>query len=240
LSDPLTKLASSLTISDVNLDRFEVDGFVVVFPLVDAAACIEIGAALAQVGSKGVGIRDLLEFSWCVELAQAIRAKLLMLELLPSDSVAVQCTYFEKSRDQNWLVAVHQDLSIPVREKIDHAALFGWSKKEETIFVQPPDEILQTMVAVRLHIDDCGPEDGPLRVVPGSHQAGRLSNAMALHERDRRGECVCTVERGGAMLMKPLLLHASFKATGNSKRRVLHFIFGPRTLPYGLKWKHAV
>ena len=41
------------------------------------------------------------------------------------------------------------------------------------------------------------------------------------------------------MLMRLLLLHASSKATGASRRRVLHFLFGPPRLPLGLAWAHA-
>lgn len=220
--------------------RFENDGFAVTPPLLSAAACTDIESAVTNIQDKGIGMRHLLDFSWCKELARIIREHPLMGELLPAGSVAVQCTYFEKSKEQNWLVQIHQDLSIPVQEKVSHAELTGWSEKEGSVFVQPPDNILQQMVAVRLHIDDCGPEDGPLKVVPGSHKTGRLSNAMALNERDSKGEQVCPVAKGGALLMRPLLLHASSKATGQSKRRVLHFVYGPRTLPYGLKWQYAV
>ena len=38
------------------------------------------------------------------------------------------------------------------------------------------------------------------------------------------------------MLMRPLLLHASSKTAGTSRRRVLHFLFGPRELAFGLVW----
>jgi hypothetical protein len=57
----------------------------------------------------------------------------------------------------------------------------------------------------------------------------------------REGPLVsCSVERGGALLMRPLAWHASSKATGTSRRRVLHFVFGPRALPYGLEWERSV
>ncbi len=220
--------------------RFENDGFAVTPPLLSAAACMDIESAVTDIQDKGIGMRHLLDYSWCKELARKIREHPLVEELLLAGSVAVQCTYFEKSKEQNWLVPIHQDLSIPVQEKVSHAELTGWSEKEGSVFVQPPDSILQQMVAVRLHIDDCGPEDGPLKVVPGSHKAGRLSNEMALNERDSKGEQVCPVAKGAALLMRPLLLHASSKATGQSKRRVLHFVYGPPTLPYGLRWQYAV
>ena len=44
------------------------------------------------------------------------------------------------------------------------------------------------------------------------------------------------VPRGGAMVMKPLLLHASSKASIDNRRRVLHFVFGPASLPGPLRW----
>ena len=160
--------------------------------------------------------------------------------MLPADPVAVQCTFFEKSRDRNWLVPIHQDLSIPVREKIDHPALTGWSEKEGAFFVQPPDTVLQQIVIARLHLDDCGPDDGALRVVPGSHRHGRMASHDAMAERNQGKETLCTVKKGDILLMKPLLLHASSKASGQSRRRVLHFVFGPGLLPCGLAWSQAI
>jgi hypothetical protein len=224
------------TSPNMTVQGFEHDGFIVTAPLLTDTACADIESALTQIQNKGVGLRNLLEFAWCKELAQFLREHSAVNTLLPSDAVAVQCTYFEKSREQNWLVPVHQDLSIPVAEKVEHPALPVWSEKEGSVFVQAPDEILQSLVAARLHIDECGPEDGPLKVVPGSHRAGRLDNQQALKTRDELGETICTVAKGGALLMKPLLLHASSKSSGRSRRRVLHFVFGPRTLPYGLRW----
>jgi hypothetical protein len=40
--------------------------------------------------------------------------------------------------------------------------------------------------------------------------------------------------------MRPLALHTSSKATGTGRRRVLHVVFGPPELPFGLQWQHAV
>lgn len=224
----------------MKIQRFEKDGFAVLSQILTDSACATISSELTQVPSNGIGCRRLLDFPWCKELAQTIRQHHVITKALPSDPVAVQCTYFEKSQDQNWLVPIHQDLSIPVREKVDHTSLFGWSEKDDSVFVQPPEMVLRELVAVRLHIDECGVDDGPLRVVPGSHKAGRLSNETALTVRDNLGEVVCTVAKGGALLLKPLLLHASSKAVGSSRRRVLHLVFGPRLLPFGLQWQHAV
>jgi ectoine hydroxylase-related dioxygenase (phytanoyl-CoA dioxygenase family) len=106
--------------------------------------------------------------------------------------------------------------------------------------VQPPDGVLQQLLAVRVHIDDCGVENGPLRVVPGSHVHGRIASSSVGRLRDAVGEVPCLVKRGGALLFKPLVLHASSKAVSPRHRRVLHFLFGPSAIGYGLRWQHAV
>jgi ectoine hydroxylase-related dioxygenase (phytanoyl-CoA dioxygenase family) len=220
-------------------EKFEDDGFLVTGPLSGHELDAQLEAIIPKLTPDGVGTRNLIEHAWCADLAKTIRAHRLITPFLSVATVAVQCNLFEKSKDQNWLVPVHQDLSIAVRKKIEHPALTGWAEKEGAIFVQPPVSVLQDMVAVRFHIDECALGDGPLRVVPGSHKMGRLTSQAALAERDRIGETSCPVERGGAMLMKPLLLHASSKASGQSRRRVLHFVFAPSQLPFGLRWRHA-
>jgi ectoine hydroxylase-related dioxygenase (phytanoyl-CoA dioxygenase family) len=217
--------------------RLDEEGFAVVPGVLDAEALDEVADALARRGAGGA--RQLLDEAWCVELARRLRSDARLAEAIPPTHVPVQCTAFEKSRDHNWLVPVHQDVAIPVAARVDDAALVGWSNKGGTWFVQPPVDVLAQLVALRVHVDDCGPGDGPLRVVPASHRGGRLDDAAAFALRDARGSVACPVPRGGAMLMRPLLLHASSKATGTSRRRVLHFLFGPPRLPHGLAWASA-
>ena len=216
---------------------FDDDGFAVMPDLLSDAELARIDAALAD--RPRVGARDLLAEPWCLELALRLQADARLGDALPRTHVPVQCTSFEKSVERNWLVPVHQDVAIPVAARVAHPALTGWSNKGGTWFVQPPVEVLEQLVAVRLHVDDCGVDDGPLHVVPGSHRRGRLDDASAIALRDARGTVACPGARGGAMALRPLLLHASSKATGTSRRRVLHFLFGPRALPCGLAWAHA-
>src|SRR5262249_49948259 len=160
--------------------------------------------------------------------------------LLPPRAVAVQCTLFDKSATRNWLVALHQDLSAPVRERGPHPGGSGWSGKQGGLYWPPPLSLLESLVAVRVRLDDCGPESGPLRVVPRSHRHGRLSADEAEALRREHGEIECLSRRGGVLAMRPLLLHASSKARAESRRRVLHFLFGPSVLPCGLSWHRAV
>jgi len=221
-------------------NEFENSAFAIVDAVLSEEQCTTLNKNVSNLKLHRIGARNLLDFSWCADLAKMVRSHIAVDSALPRDAAAVQCNFFEKSVDQNWLVPLHQDLSIPVREKIDHPDLTGWSEKAGVFFVQPAEAVLQNLVAVRIHLDECGPNDGPLRVVPGSHKRGRISNDTALAERDLNGEVPCVVQKGGALLMKPLLLHASSKASGRSNRRVLHFVFGPQVLPYGLHWQVAI
>jgi ectoine hydroxylase-related dioxygenase (phytanoyl-CoA dioxygenase family) len=159
---------------------------------------------------------------------------------VPRGHVAVQCTYFEKSAGRNWLVPLHQDLAIPVAARVDSPHLKGWSEKEGMVFVQAPVEVLEQLVAVRLHIDACTIADGPLRVVPGSHAGSIFTPPQAVAARASLGEVVCEAGQGAALVMRPLLLHASSKSSGTGRRRVLHYLYGPPSLPHGLRWRAQV
>ena len=222
------------------IETFLRDGFAVVPAIFDESECDAIMACVDSSVSDSPGTRGLLNRDWCRALARTLRAHPELGALIPRGHVAVQCTYFEKSVDKNWLVPVHQDLSIPVRERVGHPALRGWSEKEGTLFVQPPAELLETLVAVRVHLDPCLEHDGALQFVPATHTRGRIEAAEASRLRQDGALVTRTVERGGALVMRPLALHTSSKATGTSRRRVLHFVFGPPTLPYGLQWEHAI
>lgn len=217
--------------------KFLEEGFAIVPGVLDGAECSRLSLLVRSCGDPGS--RHLLGEKWCAGLAETVRSHPEVAALVPADHVAVQCTYFEKSVSTNWLVTVHQDLSIPVESRVNHPELSGWSEKEGVLYVQPPVELLQELVAIRLNLDTCGEDDGPLRVVPGSHLLGRVSPEAAPSIRAGRGEVVCSAPRGSAMVMRPLLLHASSKARGASKRRVLHFLFGPRSLPCGLRWQDS-
>ena len=215
-------------------------GYTIVPRVIDSREVSIVARATDRLSVRGAGTRNLLDRPWCRALVQRIRLRLANEGLLTASSVAVQCTLFDKSADRNWLVALHQDLAIPVRARVEDPALGAWSEKEGGHFVQPPVAVLEKLVAVRLHIDDCGIENGPLRVIPGSHIAGRLRASDALELRGRLGEAHCLAKSGDALMMSPLLLHASSKARAPSRRRVLHVLFGPPGLPHALEWKLAV
>jgi len=218
---------------------FEARGFAVSPQVLSNAQCVELEARVGSVDLQGAGTRELLSFDWARQFACQLRDLSALTTLLGNSRTPIQCTYFAKLSSRNWLVALHQDLSIPVAARAADAPCKAWSEKEGTWFCQPPAEFLTQLVAVRVHLDDSTEANGPLRVVPGSHRLGRIASHEVAAHRRRLGEVACVAPRRSFVAMRPLLLHASSKSTSGAPRRVLHYVFGPPELPWGLRWKHA-
>ncbi|MBI3716699.1 MAG: hypothetical protein HY255_11970 [Betaproteobacteria bacterium] len=133
------------------LDR---DGFSIVSDVVAAVEIEEIAASFGTVSTIGAGTRRLLDFAWCRDLVDTIGRHPGISALLPIAYKAIQCTYFCKSADKNWLVAMHQDLAIPAKDRVSHSQLGNWSVKENQWFAQAPVALLDSLLTVRLHLDD--------------------------------------------------------------------------------------
>jgi len=115
-----------------------------------------------------------------------------------------------------------------VAHRVEAPGYGAWSNKEGVVHVQPPVSVLEQMLAIRIHLDDCGPQNGPLRVVPGSHRHGRLDRAAIEDWQRRVSPLVCHVPSGGLIIMRPLLLHSSLAAEAAGRRRVIHLSSPPR------------
>lgn len=105
--------------------------------------------------------------------------------------------------------------------------------------VQPPAAVLEKIVTVRLHLDDCGVDSGPLLVVPLSHLRGVVDVRSLDVAACEAAAVACYVPAGAAVVMRPLTLHASRKAVTPGHRRVLHLEFAAEPLPQPLKWAVA-
>lgn len=156
-------------------------------------------------------------------------------ELFPAGCHLTKAIYFDKPAGSNWLVAWHQDLMINVASRAEAPGFGPWTAKTGWVAVQPPAAVLENTVTIRVHLDDCDATNGALKVVPGSHRGGVVpAETIASHT---AGATVCAVPVGGAMLMRPLLLHASNRSTGARPRRVIHLEFSSQELPAGLAWR---
>jgi ectoine hydroxylase-related dioxygenase (phytanoyl-CoA dioxygenase family) len=235
-------------------------GIVKISSVLSDAQCTNLGTSISASAcdsqSQSGGLRNLLAHDWCQSTITQLLARPALRALLPPSAIAVQCNYFKKSFANNWAVAMHQDTIIPVAARVNHPALKGWSLKQGQHFVQAPSAVLEQMVAFRLHLDTCYAENGALRVVTGSHRQGILfSTQIAQTTKDENIIVTCAAGMGDVWAMHPLVLHASSRVTDAgpavvdavaetlpsriNKRRVLHLVFAPPELPYGLSWPNA-
>jgi len=220
-------------------DQLAESGFAIIPELLTESEVKVLKSALASAPGNRGGQRNLLDLPVVAALATDARIRALVEPVLGVQALPVRTLLFDKTPDANWKVAWHQDLTIAVREQRDVEGYGPWSTKAGVVHVQPPPTILEGMLAVRLHLDDCGVRNGPVRVLPGSHRAGKISGVEIPQWRDRVAEVVCIVPRGGVLLMRPLLLHASSSATSPAHRRVIHIEFASGGLAAGLAWHWA-
>jgi ectoine hydroxylase-related dioxygenase (phytanoyl-CoA dioxygenase family) len=210
----------------------EAEGFAIVPSCLDEGTVQRVGAEL---GEFSYSKRNLLALPIVRELAASVAVRTLAEEVLGKRCFAVKGTFFNKTQESNWKVAWHQDLTIMVRERKEVAGFGPWTVKEGIAHVQPTAEVQSRILAIRLHLDASEADNGPLRVIPGSHNRGRLSSEQ-VSAYQKEDSVVCRVPHGGALLMRPLLLHASSACMNQKPRRVIHLEFSADELSDGLEW----
>lgn len=186
------------------------------------------------------GLRNLLDVVPEISCLPALPAISQTLdELFDSPAFLVRATLFDKTEGAYWGVFWHQDLSIAVKQKIQTEGFDSWTRKAGVDCVQPPVEIMERIRAVRIHLDDCGADQGALRVLPSTHRMNRLTDRECRALQSGRQEVVCDVCAGDAVIMCPLLLHASSPMSSGTRRRVIHMEFADFALPSHLEWFHS-
>ncbi len=205
----------------------------------DVLAALANDLMPAETTGRG-GSRNLLDRPLVQALARSEPVRQVVEAVLGPGAVAVRGLFFDKSAGANWKVPWHQDLTVAVAERIEEAGLGPWSVKDGVPHVEAPAELLEQMLAVRVHLDDCGSDNGPIRFLPGSHAAGKLNAARIEAWRTAMPAVEAVCDRGGISAFRPLLLHASSAAAAPGHRRVVHLEFAAGLLPAGLHWRWAV
>ena len=158
-----------------------------------------------------------------------------ILSVVDPGAFLVKAMYFDKPAESNWYVTWHQDVPINVREKIETPGYSGWTNRDGVISVSPPEEVNHNRFAVRVHLDDTDQKNGALRVIEGSHRRQFNDEELQLIAQNSVPSH-CEVFAGGIHLMKPLLLHASYKSVNHKPRRVIHLEFASVALAGALEW----
>jgi len=153
-----------------------------------------------------------------------------------SDFFITKSIYFDKPEKSNWFVSYHQDLTISVDKKVEIENFQNWTNKQNQFAVQPPTEILENNFTIRIHLDKTTKDNGALKVINKSHTNG----VLRIEKLKLENETICEVDKGGIMVMRPLLFHASNKTTNNERRRVIHIEFSNKELPNELNWSEKM
>ena len=152
----------------------------------------------------------------------------------------VRAILFNKTESNNWLVPWHQDRTVAVSCKFQAQGWGPWSRKDGVLHVQPPIEVLNSMVTFRIHLDSTTEQNGCLSVVPGSHKRGVLTQQEIVEKSDSFNPVLCEAPAGSALVMRPHLLHASAKGTAPTQRRIIHLEYSDYQLPSGALWAESV
>lgn len=191
----------------------------------------------ATVGGAGAGMRGLAQRIPAIRaFAESPAIRALVTPLLGPGAKLVRSVLFNKDGATNWQVSWHQDLTIAVKRRAVTPGFSRWTIKAGIPHVQPPVAILAGMLTVRVHLDDADATNGALWVVPHSHLHGRLDAEHAIALVAQNGQLLCAARAGDALILRPLILHASYKATSPRPRRVIHFEFAAGELPVPLAW----
>lgn len=216
------------------------DGYALADIVLAAHQCEHIASALPTLSPGRGGLRDLISHPTISKLLLHERLGAYLWSQIGRELVAVKVTLFDKTAVANWRVQWHQDRAIAVKERLEVAGYGPWSTKNGTVHVEPPEEVLAQMVAVRIHLDDCGADNGPLRVIPGSHKLGKLDDAEIAEIVAASASAEVSAPQGSLLLIRPLLVHASSPSLSPAHRRVLHIEFAPKEAISPLQWHAAV
>jgi ectoine hydroxylase-related dioxygenase (phytanoyl-CoA dioxygenase family) len=221
-----------VVISTVTVDEA---GFAILPDVFSAGRMDQLLADLSQNSllRSRAGIRHAMKLPSVADIA---RNDLLELAktVLGREAVPFRAALFDKSAASNWLVVWHQDTALPIAKRKDVQGWGPWSTKEGVCYAHAPAHALCQVLALRVHLDDSTATNGPLRVRPGTHAHGVLTDdeIHALAESIHPVEC--TTSRGGVVAMRPLLVHASSKSQDHVPRRVLHIEYAAAPVLDGL------
>src|SRR5713226_4329575 len=153
------------------LDQIAENGYAIVNSCLDAPTLWELSDLL---DAGHAGVRNLLDVPAIRRLASSSAVRSLMEPVLGSNCFAVRGILFNKGDGANWKVAWHQDCVIAVAQQKEVPGWGPWSIKAGVHHVRPSPDLMLRMLAIRLHLDECGGDNGPLRVIPASHKRGFL------------------------------------------------------------------
>jgi Phytanoyl-CoA dioxygenase (PhyH) len=205
-------------------ETIENDGFAIVPAVLERQEILSVIEKLsnAPLRHARAGARHLMANQLVAALANDPRLLGIARGILGAFAFPFRATLFDKSPRGSWLVVWHQDTALPLRERQDVPGWGPWSVKEGINYAHAPTHALNQVLALRIHLDDSTEHNGPLRVLPGTHKLGVLTDDEVSQLAAERSPVDCVVPQGGVLAMRPLIIHSSSKSQAEIPRRVLH------------------
>ncbi len=155
----------------------------------------------------------------------------------------VRVLYFDKHPNRTWALPWHQDMTIAVCDNTLPSNVFCKpTTKSGVAHVEASEEVLQRMLTLRIHLDEVTDDNGPLKVILGSHHCKLVDQVAVAAVQSNSIETIYAAA-GDVLAMRPLISHASGASVpGTSRhRRILHLEFsGQPKLPDGFEWYHFI
>ena len=200
-------------------------------PAVDAGKVARSGGTFAarNVLRAAPGVAD----AWRTDLLADLVAR-----TLGGSAGLVMATFFDKPPGDSWAVPYHKDLTIAVKPGRVDSSLFSLPRLRDGVaVVEAPLSVLRGMLTLRVHLDPTDRDNGPLRVLVGSHATGKTLRVEGFDA------APVYAAAGDVLALRPLLAHASGHARPgvDRHRRVLQLTFaGREDLPDGYRWDQFV
>jgi ectoine hydroxylase-related dioxygenase (phytanoyl-CoA dioxygenase family) len=216
------------------LNDVTAQGFTIIEAVLDGTEVAELARTLetSHLDRSRAGARHLMNHSAVSAVAADPIMVAIAARFLGETAIPYKATLFDKSPARNWLVSWHQDTALPLCERLEVPGWGPWSTKAGVTYALAPASALAQVVALRLHLDDSRLDNGPLRVLPGTHALGLLTESDIARLTTEISAVDCTVPAGGVIAMRPLIVHASSKVDSDLPRRVLHIEYA-RSLDLG-------
>jgi hypothetical protein len=201
---------------------------------IEALTAIESVTSHLPRDRAGVRLRDVSGLDPYVSIGGSIGS--IAGSILGNRAKAVRAVFFDKTPLTNWRLGWHQDRTIAVQRRAPIEGYGPWSIKSGLQHVEPPFDLFERMVTLRLHLDRVDPSNAPLLIAPGSHRLGRVRSVGIPEAVKKCGTFVCLAEPGDIWLYATSIIHASDAAISPTRRRVLQIDYSASDLPVGLNW----
>jgi len=157
----------------------------------------QMNPAVRETGGAVYAARNVLDLA--PDLIHLWRAPILMdriREILGERTGLVRALYFDKPPEQTWALPWHKDLLIAVADEAVVPKSYSRPRlRAGVLHTEPPVEVLNSMLTLRIHLDAMTAENGPLKVLSRSHTTGKTLQTNGFAER------TIQCEAGDALLM---------------------------------------